>query len=192
MIRPAEPFKLPPIADVKSFLNLSSIIQYYLRRPEFSTLRSDDELVTDSRNADASAYWEGQLRVALQDGLLCYLFEHKGSLYDGKGFEMLAWKRLKSLGGSRQTRPDLPSFGVRVTRGDEGIASVVAFAEVKDRRAGVGEKGTDSSGDACSGLVHQRGRRDAAGKGGALDFLHLAARDEHDGSGEVWGYLAFL
>ncbi len=47
-IRPAKPFKLPAIPDVKSFLNLSSIIQYYLRRPEFSTQRSDDELITDS------------------------------------------------------------------------------------------------------------------------------------------------
>jgi hypothetical protein len=79
-----EPFKLPPIADSKeAFLNLSSILQYYLRRPEFSTLRSDGELITDDRNADASAYWEGQLRVAVQDGLLKFLFENKGSVYDG-------------------------------------------------------------------------------------------------------------
>jgi hypothetical protein len=67
-LRSIEPFKLPPIPDSKAFLNLSSILQYYLRRPEFSTLRSDGELITDARNADASAYWEGQLRVAVQDG----------------------------------------------------------------------------------------------------------------------------
>jgi len=47
-------------------------------------------LATDEQNADASAYWEGQLRVAVQDGSLMFLFENKGSMYEGKGFEMLA------------------------------------------------------------------------------------------------------
>jgi hypothetical protein len=90
MICPAEPFKLPPIADAKAYLNLSSILQYYLCHPEFSPLRSDDALVTNSRNAEASAYWECQIRVAVQDGSLCFLFKSKGLMYDGKGFEMLA------------------------------------------------------------------------------------------------------
>ena len=90
LVRPSEPFKLPAIPDVKSYLNLTGIIQYYLWRPEFSTQRSDDELITDSWNAEASSYWEGQLRVALQDGSLHYLFEHKGLMYNGNGFEMLA------------------------------------------------------------------------------------------------------
>ena len=87
---PAEPFKLPPIPDTKTFLNLSSILQYYLWRPEFSTQRSDGDFITDAHNAEASAYWEGQLRVAVQDGSLKFLFENKGSMYDGKGFKMLA------------------------------------------------------------------------------------------------------
>jgi hypothetical protein len=86
----AEPFKLPPIADAKVYLNLSSIIQYYLYRPEFLTQCSDDALVTDSRNAEVNAYWEGQIRVAIQDGSLHFLFENKGLMFDGKGFEMLA------------------------------------------------------------------------------------------------------
>ncbi len=86
----AEPFKLPPIADEKAYLNLSSILQYYLHCPEFSTQHLDDALVTDSRNAKASAYWEDQIRVAIQDRSLCFLFENKGSMYDGKGFKMLA------------------------------------------------------------------------------------------------------
>ncbi len=86
----AELFKLPPIRDAKSYLNLSSIIQYYLRCPEFLTQCLDDALVTDSRNAKASAYWEGQIRVAIQDGSLHFLFENKVSMYDGKGFKMLA------------------------------------------------------------------------------------------------------
>ena len=90
LICPSDPFKLPVIPDVKSYLNLTGIIQYYLWRPEFSTQRSDDELITDSWNAEASSYWEGQLRVALQDGSLCYLFKHKGSMYNGKGSKMLA------------------------------------------------------------------------------------------------------
>jgi hypothetical protein len=90
IIRLAEPFKLPPIADTNAYLNLSNIIQYYLCCTEFSTQRLDNALVTDSRNAKASAYWEGQIRVAVQDGSLHFLFENKGSMYDGKGFEMLA------------------------------------------------------------------------------------------------------
>jgi hypothetical protein len=90
MIRPAEPFKLPPIADVKAYLNLLSILQYYLCRPEFSTQHSDNALITDSRNAEASSYWEGQIRVTVQDGSLHFLFKNKGLLYNGKGFKMLA------------------------------------------------------------------------------------------------------
>jgi hypothetical protein len=90
IICPSEPFKLPPIADAKAYFNLSSILQYYLRCPDFLTQRSDDAHVTDLRNAEASVYWEGQIRVALQDGSLCFLFENKGSMYDGKGFKMLA------------------------------------------------------------------------------------------------------
>ncbi len=89
-LHPAEPFRLPPILDTKTFLKLSSILQYYLRRPEFSTQCSDGEFITDAHNAEVSAYWEGQLRVAVQDGTLKFLFENKGSIYDGKGFEMLA------------------------------------------------------------------------------------------------------
>jgi hypothetical protein len=88
-LRPAEPFKLPPIPDNKTFLNLSSILKYYLWRPEFSTQHSDGKFITDAHNAEASAYWEGQLRLAIQDGSLKFLFENKGSMYDGKGFEML-------------------------------------------------------------------------------------------------------
>ncbi len=46
--------------------------------------------MTDSKNSEASAYWEGQIRVAVQDGSLHFLFENKGPMYDGKGFKMLA------------------------------------------------------------------------------------------------------
>jgi hypothetical protein len=35
IIHPAELFKLPPIADAKAYLNLSSILQYNLCCPEF-------------------------------------------------------------------------------------------------------------------------------------------------------------
>jgi hypothetical protein len=90
MISPAEPFKLPPIVDAKAYLNLSSILQFYLRCPEFFTLHSDDALITDSRNAEASAYWDGKIRLAVQDRSLCFLFKNKGLMYDGKGFEILA------------------------------------------------------------------------------------------------------
>ncbi len=83
LLCPAKLFKLLAIADAKAYLNISSIIQYYLRLPEFSTQRSDNALITGS-------YWEGQVRVAVQDGSLCFLFENKGSMYDGTGFEMLS------------------------------------------------------------------------------------------------------
>jgi hypothetical protein len=89
LICPAKTFKLPPIADSKAYLNLTSIIQYYLCCPEFSTQQSDDALVTDLTNAKASCFWEGQIWVVVQEGLLHFLFENKGSMYDGKGYEML-------------------------------------------------------------------------------------------------------
>ncbi len=46
--------------------------------------------MTVLRNAEASCFWEGQIWVAFQEGSLRFLFENKGSTYDGKGFEMLA------------------------------------------------------------------------------------------------------
>ncbi len=88
LIHPTKPFKLLPIADSKAYLNLTSIIQYYLRCPEFSTQQLDNALVTDLRNAEAS-FWEGLIWVAVQEGLLRFLIENKSSMYDGKGFEML-------------------------------------------------------------------------------------------------------
>ncbi len=57
LICPAKPFKLPPIADSKAYLNLTSIIQYYLRCLEFSTQRLDNALATDSRNAEVNCFW---------------------------------------------------------------------------------------------------------------------------------------
>jgi hypothetical protein len=85
-----EPFKLCKLKDPKSFIDNWDLIQYYLRVPEFSTGRMDDALVTNSTNLEASGMWEGQLCIAVKDGLLCYLFENKGNLYNGHGFEMLA------------------------------------------------------------------------------------------------------
>jgi hypothetical protein len=57
LIHPAKPFELLPIADSKAYLNLTSIIQYYLCCPEFFNQRSDNALVTDSRNTEASCLW---------------------------------------------------------------------------------------------------------------------------------------
>ena len=88
--RPMEPLKLSPLKDEKAFLDNYDLIQYFLRVPEFSTGRPDDTLITDSSNADASRIWEGQLRLAVKDGSLKYLFDNKGDLYNGRGFEMLA------------------------------------------------------------------------------------------------------
>jgi hypothetical protein len=50
----------------------------------------DDALVTDARNSEVSCLGEGQIRMAVQEGSLHFLFENKGSIYDGKDLEMLA------------------------------------------------------------------------------------------------------
>jgi hypothetical protein len=89
-LRAADPFKLPVIKDAKAYLDLHDIIQYYLHLPEYSTKRSDDALITDAYNLEASRFWEGQLRVAVRDGSLRFLFDNKGAVFHGKGFEMLA------------------------------------------------------------------------------------------------------
>ena len=46
-------------------------------------------LVISATNLETSRFWEGQIRVTIQDGLLRFLFKNKGSLYHGKGSEML-------------------------------------------------------------------------------------------------------
>ncbi len=46
--------------------------------------------MTDSQNVEASCFWEGQIRVAVQDKSMHFLFENKGTKYNGKGSEMLA------------------------------------------------------------------------------------------------------
>ena len=38
----------------------------------------------------ASLFWEGKIWTAVCEGSLRFLFENKGTLYHGKGFEMLA------------------------------------------------------------------------------------------------------
>ena len=88
-LRPAEPFKLSEIKDVKGYLDMQDEIAYYLRSDEYCTRRSDSLLVTDASNAEASRYWEGQLRIAVKNGGLRFLFENTGSRFHGKGFEMI-------------------------------------------------------------------------------------------------------
>jgi hypothetical protein len=50
--------------------------------------------------------WEGQLWLAVKDGSLRFLFENKGDIYNGHGFEMLValsqhvvqtWFQMRSL-----------------------------------------------------------------------------------------------
>ena len=74
---------------MKSYLDLQDEIAYYLRSEEYGTRRSDDLLITDPSNSEASRYWEGQLRVAVKNGGLRFLFENTGSRFHGKGFEMM-------------------------------------------------------------------------------------------------------
>jgi len=57
--------------------------------PKFSTGHNDDSLTTDANNIEASRAWEGQLRLAVKDGTLRFLFENKGALFHDHGFKML-------------------------------------------------------------------------------------------------------
>jgi hypothetical protein len=81
--------KLDPMKDVKAFLDLLEQIHFYLRMPEFSTGHANCSLTIDAENLEAGRAWEGQLRLAIKEGSLCFLFEKKGSLFHGSGFEIL-------------------------------------------------------------------------------------------------------
>jgi len=86
----AAPFTLPAIKNATDYLQTLELILYWLRRPGYSTARSDSALITDSRNTLASQFWEGQIQTALKDGGDAqFLFENTGTTYYDKGFEML-------------------------------------------------------------------------------------------------------
>jgi hypothetical protein len=82
--------KLDPIKDAKAYLDALGIIEFYLWDPDFSSGLPDGALVTTPSNCEASRLWEGQLRLAVKDGELQFLFENKGDIYNGRGFEMLS------------------------------------------------------------------------------------------------------
>jgi hypothetical protein len=86
----AKLLKLDPMKDAKAFLDSLEQIQFYLRMPDFSMGHADESLTTDATNQEASRVWEGQLRLAVKDGPLRFLFDNKGSQYHGWGFNMLA------------------------------------------------------------------------------------------------------
>jgi hypothetical protein len=65
------------------------IIEFYLQDPDLSSGLPDGALVTNSSNLEASHLWESQLRLTVKDGDLSFLFETKGDIYNGRGFEML-------------------------------------------------------------------------------------------------------
>jgi hypothetical protein len=81
--------KLDLMKDAKAFLDLLKQIHFYLLMPEFSTGHTNGSLTTDAGNLDASCAWEGQMRLPVKEGSLRFLFENKGSLFHGHGFEML-------------------------------------------------------------------------------------------------------
>jgi hypothetical protein len=62
-------FTLPPIKSADDYLQTRDVLLFWLCSPGFSMARSDELLLTDSRNALASQFWEGQLRAAIKDGL---------------------------------------------------------------------------------------------------------------------------
>jgi hypothetical protein len=86
---PTDRFTFPAIKTGDDYLQTRDLILFWLCSPGFSTARLDELLLTDARNALASQYWEGQLRAALKDGPVRFLFKNTGSIFYGKGFEML-------------------------------------------------------------------------------------------------------
>jgi hypothetical protein len=88
---PSEPFKLPALKDAKAYLDVYDIILYWLRQPKYGTQLLDESLlVMTPSNVAASLFWEGQIRAAVREGSLRFLFDNKGTMCHGKGFEMLA------------------------------------------------------------------------------------------------------
>jgi hypothetical protein len=87
---PVDLFTLPAINSGNDYLQNRDLILFWLRSPGFSTGRPDSALITDTTNSLASQYWEGQLRMAVQNGPVRNLFANTGDLYYGHGFEMLA------------------------------------------------------------------------------------------------------
>jgi hypothetical protein len=85
----AELLKLDPMKDAKAFLDFLEQIHFYLQMPEFSTGYANGSLTTDVRNFDVSCALEGQLRLAVKEGSLCFLSENKGSQFHGCSFEMV-------------------------------------------------------------------------------------------------------
>ncbi len=83
-------FTLPAIKSGSDYVQTRDLILFWLHSPGFSTGRSDSALITDNTNSLASRYWEGRLRMAVQDGPVRHLFDNTGDLYYGLGFEMLA------------------------------------------------------------------------------------------------------
>ena len=84
------PFTFPAIKNATNYFQTRELILYWLRRPGYSTARSDSVPIMDSRNALASQFWESQIRTALKDGGGArFLFENTGTTFYDKGFEML-------------------------------------------------------------------------------------------------------
>ncbi len=82
---------LPPIKSGSDYLQTWDLILFWLHSPGFPTGCLDSALITDTTNSLASQYWwEEQLQMAVQDGLVRFLFDNTGDLYFGHGFEMLA------------------------------------------------------------------------------------------------------
>jgi hypothetical protein len=67
-------FKLDSIKDAKAYLDALGIIKFYRQDPDISAGLADGMLVTTSSNFEASCIWEGQLRLAVKDGKLQFLF----------------------------------------------------------------------------------------------------------------------
>jgi hypothetical protein len=118
---PINRFTLPTIMSGSDYLQNWDLILFWLRSPGFSTGHLDSALITDITNFLVSQYWEGQLRMAIQDGPVRHLFGNTGDSYYGHGFEMLA-----SLGANFKPATFSHTFATLLSlvnndQADEGI-----------------------------------------------------------------------
>jgi hypothetical protein len=95
-LRAMDPFKHPVIKDAKAYLNLHDIIQYYLCLPEYSTAVRQCPY-HKCVQVGGEPFLGGSTPRCREGWFLAVSFDNKGTLFHGKGFEMLAWTSIVVL-----------------------------------------------------------------------------------------------
>ena len=93
--------------------------------------------------------------------------------------EFVAGQRGKLFLSKRGADQNPPSQHGEVTRGDKGVASIVALARIAHDQSGPGEKLGNEARQLRANRFHQDVGGDAAGKCRLLDVLHFRAGEKH-------------